>query len=263
MNARMQPAPEFSGPLTHGFLLVEPTTLVHVPALAALDMRPCTHRTLAHREELMPQLIDLAALDDEARALATECWLAETQVERPPVVCAWLDSDSDAMSEHIARYLVGPGAGGKSVFWRYYDPRVLALALAILDTTQRDALLGPIKAWQFAWAGHRWSVASAGTGVGVGVGVGAGAGDADQQSGWPRAEQWTRIDRSETADRVMRRLPVMSAEHTARLPTALDQLFSDVALNSDAEDVDVLVEFMSERVRNDFALDAEIQGSKS
>ena len=44
---------------------------------------------------------------------------------------------------------------------------------------------------------------------------------------------------------------------------ALDQLFSDVALSSDAEDVDVLVEFMSERVRNDFALDAEIQGSKS
>ena len=61
----------------------------------------------------------------------------------------------------------------------------------------------------------------------------------------------------------MRRLPVMSVEQTARLPAALDQLFSDVALNSDAEDVDVLVGFMSERVRNDFALDAEIQGSKS
>jgi len=255
--SQMQAAPASSGPLMHGFLLVEPTMLVHVPELAALDMRPCVHRTLAHREELMPQLIDVAALDDEARVLATESWMAETHVERPPVICAWLDSDAgvDTVSEHVAQYLVGPGSGGKSVFWRYYDPRVLALTLAILDPAQREALLGPVKVWQFAWAGHRWSV--------TGAGAGAGAGDAEPSPGWPRSEQWTRINRSETADRVMRRLPVMSVEQTARLPAALDQLFSDVALNSDAEDVDVLVEFMSERVCNDFALDAEIQGSKS
>ncbi|NRO97047.1 DUF4123 domain-containing protein [Paraburkholderia sp. NMBU_R16] len=240
--------------MTHGFLLVEPTTLVHVPALAAVDMRTCTHRTLAHREELMPQLIEVAALDDEARALATECWMAEIYAERPPVVCAWLDSDADAdaVSAHVARYLVGPGANGKSVFWRYYDPRVLTLTLAILDTTQREALLGPVKLWQFAWAGHRWSVTGAGT----------GAEEIDRQPGWPRAEQWGRVNRSEAADRVLRRLPAMSVEQAARLPAALDLLFSDVALSNEAEDVDVLVEFMSERVRNDLALDAEIQGSK-
>ncbi len=251
----MQPAAPFYGPLTHGFLLVEPTTLVHVPELAELDMRACTPRALAHREELMPQLIDLAALDDDARALATECWLAEPHVERPPVMCAWLDSDADAdaISEHIAGYLVGPGADGKSVFWRYYDPRVLALTLAIFDPTQREALLGPIKAWQFAWAGHRWGIASAGAPV-----VGG-----DERLGWPRHEQWTRINHSEVADRVVRRLPVMSVEQTARLPATLDQLFSEVALSDEAEDVDVLVGFMSERVRNDLALDAEIQGSKS
>lgn len=252
--SQLQPAPEFSGPLTHGFLLLESTTLAHEPTLGALDMRPCTHRTLAHREELMPQLIDLAALDDEARTVATECWMAETNVERPPVVCAWLDSDAnaDAISEHLARCLVGPGANGVPVFWRYYDPRVWALTLAIFDSTQRQALLGPIKAWQFAWAGHRWSVTS--------NGIDAPA--SDQPTGWPRPEQWTRINRSEAADRVVRRLPVMSAEQTARLPATLDQLFSDVALSSDAEDADVLVEFISQRVRDDFALDAEIQGSK-
>lgn len=250
----MQAAVPFSGPLTQGFLLVEPTTLVHLPELAALDMRPCTPRVLAHREELMPQLIDIAALDDEARAVATNCWLAETSVERPPVICAWLDSeaDADAMSEHLARYLVGPGADGKPVFWRYYDPRVFALTYAVFDSKQREALLGPINAWQFAWAGHRWSVTSAGT----------GATEADRPLGWPRPEQWTRVNRSETADRVVRRLPVMSVEQTARLAATLDQLFSEVALSSETEDADVLVEFMSERVRNDFALDAEIQGSK-
>lgn len=47
-----------------------------------------------------------------------------------------------------------------------------------------------------------------------------------------------------------------------RLPATLDRLFSEVALNSDAEDIDVLVDFMSQRVRDDFAFDAEIQGIK-
>jgi len=252
--SQMQAVPDFSGTLTRGFLLIEPTTLVHMPELAELDMRSCTPRVLAHREELMPQLIDLAALDDHARRVATDCWMMETRVERPPVVCAWLDSeaDADAVSEHIARYLVGPGAHGEPVFWRYHDPRVLALTFAIFDPTQRQALLGPIKAWQFAWAGHRWSVNSAG----------AGAPDADRPLGWPRPEQWTRIDRSEAADRVLRRLPAMTVEQTARLPAALDRVLSEVALCSDTKDIDVLMEFISQRVRNDFALDAKIEGPK-
>lgn len=252
--SQMQAAPDFSGTLTHGFLLIEPTTLVHAPELAELDMRSCTPRVLAHREELMPQLIDLAALDDQARRVATECWMAETRIERPPVVCAWLhtEANADAVSEHVARYLVGPGAHGAPVFWRYHDPRVLALTYAIFDPTQRHALLGPIKAWQFPWAGHRWTVNSSG----------ADTTDADRPLGWPRAEQWTRINRSEAADRVLRRLPTLSVEQTARLPEALDRVLSEVALSSETKDIDVLVEFMSQRVRNDFALNAELEGSK-
>lgn len=248
----MQAAPDFSGPLTHGFLLVEPTTLVHAPELAALDMHPCTPRMLAHREELMPQLIDLAALGDQARVLATESWAVERHVERPPVVCAWLDSEAraDAISEHIARYLVGPAADGKSVFWRYYDPRVLALTFAIFDPAQRQALLGPIQAWQLAWAGHRWSVAN----------TGARAADADQPLGWPRPEQWARINFSEAADRVLRRLPALSVEQTARLPAILDQAFSEAALNSDTKDMDALVEFASQHARSELVFEAEIQG---
>jgi hypothetical protein len=252
--SQMQVAADFSGPLTRGFLLIEAATLVHVPELAALDMRPCTPRVLAHREELMPQLIDVSALDDEGRALATAYWEAEAHVERPPVICAWIDSgaDADAITEHIARHLVGSGVDGRPAFWRYYDPRVLALALAILDSTQREALLGPIREWQFAWAGHRWNIANARK----------EAADDDRPLGWPHPEQWSRINHSDVADRVLRRLPALSVEQAARLPTALDRLFSEVSLTSDTKDVDVLVDFLSQRVRDDFELDAEIQGSK-
>ncbi len=252
--SQMQAASNLSGPLTRGFLLIEPAALVHVPELAEVNMRPCTPRILAHREELMPQLVDVAALDDEARALATECWMAEACVERPPVVCAWLDSeaDADAISEHLARHLVGPGADGKAAFWRYYDPRVLTLTLAILDSMQQQALLGPIREWQFAWAGHRWSVTNAAI----------EAADGDRALGWPRPEQWTRMNHSEVADRVLRRLPALSVELATRLPATLDGLFSELELSSDTKDVDVLVGFMSQRVRDDFAIDAETQGSK-
>ncbi|QVN11877.1 MULTISPECIES: DUF4123 domain-containing protein [Burkholderia] len=252
--APLQAAPNFSGPLTHGFLLVEPTTLVHAPELLALDMQPCTPRALAHREELMPQLVDISALDDEARALATACWVAETHIERPPVVCAWLSSDApaDAICEHVARYLVGPGADGNPTFWRYYDPRVLSLTHAVLDSSQQRALFGPIQAWQFAWAGHRWCVTRSG----------ADTADTDQPSGWPRREQWPRINCSEAADRVLRRLPTMSVEHAAQFPIALDRVFSEAILSGHAMDVDALVEYALQHLRLDIALDSETRGSK-
>ncbi|MGY6239297.1 DUF4123 domain-containing protein (plasmid) [Burkholderia ambifaria] len=218
----MQAVPAPAEALTHGFLLIEPATLAHVPALGALDMRPCTPRVLAHREELMPRLIDVAALDEADQATVSESWDAETVGDRPPVVCAWLDSDldGDSLVEHIARFLVGPGADGKPVFWRFYDPRVLALTLAIFDPVQRQALLGAIQSWQFVWAGHRWSI----PGPGVATDLLYGHAPA-----WPRPDQWPRINRSDAATQVVDRLSDVPVQEAALLPAALDRLFSDAA----------------------------------
>lgn len=208
--------------LTYGFLLIEPATLAHAPDLAALDMRACTPRVLAHREELMPRLIDVAALDESNQISVAEIWNMELVGERPPVACAWLDSnlDIDSLAQHIARYLVGPGVDGKPVFWRYYDPRVLALTLAIFDPAQRQALLGPIQAWQFIWAGHRWSV----TGPGITIDMCEG-----HVPAWPHPDQWTRINRSDAATLVVDRLSDVPVQEAAPLPTLLDRLFSDAA----------------------------------
>ncbi|MPV69209.1 DUF4123 domain-containing protein [Burkholderia sp. BE17] len=231
--------------MTTGFLLVEPATLAHVPDLAALDMRACTPRALAHREELMPRLIDLAALDLEGRRIATERWQEEPEVERPPAICAWINSavDVDALAEHIARYLVGPGEDGQPVFWRYYDPRVLSLTLAVFDPTQRLALLGPVHEWCFAWAGHRWR--SAGLGAEI-------VPSDDQSSGWPRLDQWPRINRSEIADQIRRRLPLLSVDQAAQLPAALDGVLCSAG-GQDAMTTDALVEDAVQRMRHAFA----------
>ncbi|MDR6410774.1 UNVERIFIED_ORG: hypothetical protein ABIC62_004171 [Burkholderia sp. 1595] len=217
----MLPVSEISIPLERGFLLIEPAMLVHVPDLKRFGMRACTPRVLAHREELMPRLLDVESLAADMRETATGYWLDEIQTERPPVVCAWIDSDADVdtLAEHVARYLVGPGTTGQPVFWRYYDPRVLSLTLAIFDTAQRQALLGPIKNWQFAWAGHRWSV--------PGPGVSPDALDGYVPA-WPRPEQWPRVDRSDIAARVLNRLPSVTGDEATHLPAELDRIFCDV-----------------------------------
>ncbi|POM19254.1 DUF4123 domain-containing protein [Burkholderia cepacia] len=229
-------------PLTRGFLLIEPTMLIHAPDLAALDMRPCTPRVLAHREELMPHLIDLAALDAQSQDIAAAHWQDEVTTERPPVACAWLNTEAsaDTVVEHIARHLVGPGADGRPVFWRYYDPRVLSLALAILEPDQRRALLGPIDVWRFAWAGHRWSVDV----------PGAKVVPEDQSTGWPRPDQWPRLDRSEVAEQVRQRLPALTSNQATRLPAAIDQALHALA-DQDVAGTDALVEHAVQRVRQE------------
>lgn len=216
----LQAAPDLSSPLEQGFLLIEPATIGHEPFLQTLPMHACTPRVLAHREELMPRLVDLAALEPDVRAKASAVWRSECGREGPPVICGWLDSeaDIDEVAAHIAQHLVGPGEDGKPVLWRHYDPRVLSLTLAIFDTPQRAALRGPIKQWQFAWAGHRWSIAN----------LRAVPDDADRDApGWPRPEQWLRINRSEAAARVVERLPAIAAEDAAHLPTELDRIFCE------------------------------------
>ena len=240
----MQAIPDHQELMTTGFLLVEPATLAHVPDLAALDMRACTPRVLAHREELMPRLIDLAALDLEGQRIAAERWQEEPEVERPPAICAWIDSavDTDALAEHIARYLVGPGEGGQPVFWRYYDPRVLILTLALFDPTQLLALLGPVHEWCFAWGGHRWRCAGLGAEI---------VQPDDQPSGWPRPDQWPRINRSDIADQIRRRLPALSVDQAAQLPAALDQTLCSAG-EQDAMTTEALVSDAVQRIQHAF-----------
>ncbi|MGN6083272.1 DUF4123 domain-containing protein [Trinickia sp.] len=207
-----------------------------------LDLHPCTPRVLAHREELMPRLVDVSSLDSDAQAAISAVLIRETSANRPPVCCAWLASEAsiDDLAHHIARYLVGPGADGRPAFWRFYDPRVLALTLAAFDRVQRATLLGPVTDWQFAWVGHRWAVTGPGT-------------PNDDSNGympaWPKPDQWSRISRSEAASRVIDRLPAMAPEKAARLPSELDRIFTAAAERGAMLDTDALADYAWHCVR--------------
>ncbi|PCE26084.1 hypothetical protein BWP39_16295 [Paraburkholderia acidicola] len=232
----MQAAADPDGPFTHGYALIEPTTIGFAPYLRTLTLHSCTPLILAHRDELMPKLIDVASLEPDQQVALTELWREEPDPDRPPVVCAWIDSDWPLaeLVRHIAHYLIGPGADGRPVLWRYYDPRVLSLALVVLKPSQRNALLQPMRTWQFAWGGHKWQIAGPALPV-------PEAGD--PASGWPTPEQWVRIDRSEIVTKVLHRLPVLSPEEVRNLPGLLDRILADVAVRGGLSNLDDLTDY--------------------
>jgi hypothetical protein len=235
MNSPMRPWTAPQQPLSSGYLLLETTTLAYEPTIRSVPRTPCVHAALAHQGELMPALIDLAALDIQTQAELTQL-ACETQDGQPPVVCAWIESlaDTQTLAEHIARYLVGPNAAGQTVFWRYYDPRVFSLALAVLTDQQRNALLGPATAWRFIWAGYHWQVS--------GPGEAAPALDGYTPA-WPQPNQWSRIDRSELVTRIIWQLEPMSREQAAQLPSSIDRILTQGVEQAGLAEPDQLVDY--------------------
>jgi len=229
--------------LTHGYLLIEPSTINYAPFLRSINMHPCIPHNLAHRSNLMPQMIDIAALTPSEQAQIFSLWKEELGVERPPVACAWIDTDAtlDALSEHLARHLVGQHEG-KLLFWRYYDPRVFSLTLAVLTPEQREALLGPIRTWQFAWAGHRWSA--------TGPAWHVSQHDKEHDSAWPTQKQWERIERSEIITHTLIRLPPLSQKNAKCMPARLDRLLTQALNRGEANTPEELVHYAVHCVRH-------------
>jgi hypothetical protein len=60
--------------------------------------------------------------------------------------------------KHICSLLSITDGDDRPVLWRFFDPRVFSLVMAIYSDEQRKKLLGPIREWRFPWRGHWWSV---------------------------------------------------------------------------------------------------------
>lgn len=192
------------GPLRDGYLLIEPGNLDPETFTEPPPMLSCTPAALCNADRLMPRLIDLAALSSQQQEDVTQAMRRETHSEYAPVICAWLAcaSDSAALQRHIGRFLHGPGADGKPVLWRYYDPRVFPLVMHAFSAEQSQALLGPITDWRFAWCGRWWS--STGSGV-----------QSDPLDGiapaWPTQRQWALLEHSVLVREILTRWQAMAS----------------------------------------------------
>lgn len=177
-------------PIRSGHLLIDASNLGAQTFAEALPMHACTPSALTNADALMPRLIDVGALSEKQQDDVTQVMLRETVGDRPPVVCAWLDSGlaSAPLARHIARFLIGPGPDGQPVFWRYHDPRVFSLAMHLLSPAQKQALLGPVVEWRFAWCQRWWSVRGPGREMDPLAGY---------EAAWPTAAQWASLTHCE------------------------------------------------------------------
>lgn len=192
----MRPMPPPSEPIRTGYLLVDASNLDDETFADNLPMLPCTPAVLSNSDQLMPRLIDVAALAPAQQDGLSDVLLRELSEQRQPAVCAWLDCaiDADALARHLSRYLVGPGPEGVQVFWRNFDPRVFSLTVALFSREQREALLGPVVEWRLPWCRRWWSVRGPGR-------------EADPLMGktpaWPSAKQWAKLEYSDSIARVL------------------------------------------------------------
>lgn len=244
----MHPIITPAAPIRSGYLLIDASNLDAQTFTDAPPMHSCTPAALTNAADLMPRLIDVRALSEQQQGDVTQALLREILCDRPPVVCAWLHSalSTDALARHIARFLIGPGSDGQLVFWRNYDPRVFSFALYLLSPAQRDALLGPITEWRFAWCRHWWSVPGPGRAIDMLAGY---------EAAWPTVAQWASLAHCELILPILMQLQdALSAEECLLYQQKIDRYLLDARqrlhLSEKSEQTDYAVHCM--RYGNDF-----------
>lgn len=192
----MRGTPLLPGPPCTGYLLIDPCNLDEYSFPVQLPMLHCTPASLTKSDDVMPRLVDVTKLSQQQQEALIEVMVVEVRGERPPLVCAWIETHltAPALARHICRFLVGPGADGTNVLWRYYDPRVFAMAMSKFDKEQSQALLGPVLEWRFPWCKRWWSVAGPGSESDPLMGISAA---------WPNDTQWDSLSRTAQVSHVM------------------------------------------------------------
>jgi hypothetical protein len=193
--------------ITTGYVLVEPSSAGYHPILKSLPTHVCDTPMLKDAEELTPRLIDMAALTPEQQETVSTALRQEPEAAHPPTLCAWLETeaDIDRLARAIARFLIGPGPEGEPIYWRYFDPRVFSLTMHLFSPEQRDALLGLVTQWRFAWCGHWWSIPGPGREVDGLEGI---------RPAWPSSNQWNSLAHAPLLERVLRNLDKPPAAFT-------------------------------------------------
>lgn len=158
----MTPIIDPSSTISSGYLLIDLLNLPQLFDCEPLVIFPCVPADLTNIAELLPGLVDISTLDGKQLQAIHEILALQTAGRHPWAICAVLTSDSNVaeISEHISCFLSIVDEKSRPVFWRFFDPRVFSLLMAIFTVDQRMELLGPIREWQFAWLGNWWVATS-------------------------------------------------------------------------------------------------------
>lgn len=118
--------------------------------------QPCVPIFMEKMRGALPLLVSVESMQENQQVI-NQMAASELSEEYPPYLCSWFDSEVslDEVSCHMAQCLHVRSDHG-SLYWRWFDPRVLIAATSVMDKDQIDALLGPIDEWHFPWLGEWW-----------------------------------------------------------------------------------------------------------
>ena len=91
--------------------------------------------------EVAPYLFSFAQGTPFAR------WVLEKGWGQSWGVCGEAEADMAALERHFRKFLLVKKEGGKDLYFRFYDPRVLRIVLPTFDAAQLEEFFGPVKAF--------------------------------------------------------------------------------------------------------------------
>ena len=194
----MIPTTDPTAEISSGYLLIDTLNLPRSLDCDPLPVRVCVPPDLTNIMSLLPVVVSIEALNADQLLTVREIMTLQTAGRHPWAICAVLVSDLDIeeLSKHIASLLSVVDDEDRVVLWRFFDPRVLSLVLTIYSAEQRNALLGPIREWRFAWRGHWWLTNGQGTTPNV---------LRSFDDAWPTKAQWPLFRLSKLLDQVLLR----------------------------------------------------------
>ncbi|MEV4782148.1 DUF4123 domain-containing protein [Burkholderia sp. LMU1-1-1.1] len=195
----MTPITDPTAEISSGYLLIDTLNLPRSLGCDPLPMRVCVAPDLTNIMSLLPGVVDIESLNADQLLTVREIMELQTAGRHPWAICGVLTSDLniEELAKHIASLLSVVDDEDRAVLWRFFDPRVFSLLLTIYSAEQKNALLGPIREWRFAWRGHWW--------------LANGEGDSPDllrsfDVAWPTKVQWPLLRLSKLLDQVLLRL---------------------------------------------------------
>jgi len=83
-------------------------------------------------------------------------WIAKSLGEKPWGIFALAECDLTTLRKHFRRFLIVEDPEGEVMYFRYYDPRILAAFLPACTAEELQTFFGPVKA--YAVADHKVNI---------------------------------------------------------------------------------------------------------
>jgi hypothetical protein len=79
--------------------------------------------------------------------LSLLAWITDTLWKKPWGVFAVANDDIATLRKHLRRFLTVADPEGEPMYFRFYDPRILAVFLPTCIREEQKTFMGPIKAY--------------------------------------------------------------------------------------------------------------------